>query len=77
MQLALNGENEQHWRYWSYPSWPSHIDHILVNKKLFDEFENNASTVTTIELEDYFPNGWADYDEFISDHRPVAWKFSF
>ena len=77
MQLALNGENEQHWTYWSYPSWPSHIDHILVNKKLFDEFEGNASTVTTIKLEDYFPNGWSDYDEFISDHRPVAWKFSF
>ena len=77
MELALNGGNEQHWTYWSYPSWPSHIDHILINENLFEEFEDNASTVATMKLEDYFPNGWSEYDEFISDHRPVAWKFSF
>ncbi len=76
MELAIDGDNGHHWTYWSYPSWPSHIDHILINVNLFDEFEHNASTVITFQLEDYFHNGWTDYDEFISDHRPVAWKFS-
>ena len=80
MELAINGENGYHWEYWSYPSWGntgSHIDHILINKNLFNEFEGDASTVTTIKLEDYFPNGWSDFNEFISDHRPVVWKFSY
>ena len=76
MELALNGDNGHHWSHWSYPTWPSHIDHILINVNLFDVFEHNASTVITFQLEDYFPNGWNDYDDKISDHRPVAWKFS-
>ncbi len=77
MELAINGEDGQHWSYWSYPTWPSHIDHILINENLFDEFENNGSSVSTINVEDYFPNDWNDFDEKVSDHRPVAWKFSF
>lgn len=77
MELAISGKNGQHWAHWSYPTWPSHIDHILITNNLFDEFEGNASTVTTIRIEDYFPNGWTDYDALVSDHRPVVWKFSF
>ena len=77
MELAINGENGFQWGHWSYPTWPSHIDHILINENLFNEFENNNSMVITIRLEDYFSNGWADYEEDISDHRPVAWRFQF
>jgi len=57
---------------WSYPSWPSHLDHILITNELFDEFENEVSLVQTIRLEEYFDNGWIDYEKYISDHRPVG-----
>ncbi len=59
----------------SYPGWPSHIDHILITAELFDEAANSGSVVRTIRIDDYLDNGWAEYDENISDHRPVAWKF--
>ena len=57
---------------WSYPSWPSHLDHILITDELFDEFENEGSSVQTIRLEEYFDGGWNDYEKYISDHRPVG-----
>ncbi|OIQ30869.1 MAG: hypothetical protein BM564_01260 [Bacteroidetes bacterium MedPE-SWsnd-G2] len=60
--------------YWSYPSWPSHLDHILINNPLFDEFQNPASDIQTIKVDDYLTDGWLEYDEHISDHRPVALK---
>lgn len=52
----------------SYPSYPSFIDHILITNDLFDDFEN--SRVQTLRLGDYISN----YDELISDHRPVVWS---
>ena len=62
---------------WSYPSWPSHLDHILITNELFDEFENEGSSVQTIRLEEYFDNGWTEYENYISDHRPVGLQLKF
>jgi endonuclease/exonuclease/phosphatase family metal-dependent hydrolase len=65
-----NGDNSE----WSYPTWPSHLDHILITNELFNAFENLDSTIQTIKIDDYLTGGWAEYDENISDHRPVAIK---
>ena len=62
---------------WSYPGWPSHLDHILITNELFDEFEHPESKVQTIHIEDYFEGGWSEYDNFISDHRPIGLKLNF
>jgi len=62
---------------WSYPGWPSHLDHILITNELFDEFDNEGSSVQTIRLEEYFDNGWAEYENYISDHRPVGLRLKF
>ena len=59
---------------WSYPTWPSHIDHILISNELFDEYENNGSDIQTIKVDEYFEEGWYDYDHNVSDHRPVGLK---
>lgn len=60
----------------SYPTWPSHIDHILINAPLFDEFISQTSAVRVIKVDDYLDDGWSEYDQNISDHRPVAWRFT-
>ena len=62
---------------WSYPSWPSHLDHILITNELFDEFDNEGSSVQTIRLEEYLNNGWTEYENYISDHRPVGLRLKF
>jgi len=62
---------------WSYPTWPSHIDHILITNELFDVFDNDGSAISTIKVDEYFPGGWWDYDENVSDHRPVAMRLDF
>jgi len=59
---------------WSYPTWPSHIDHILITNDLFDEFSNEGSDIRTIAIDQYLDGGWYEYDENVSDHRPVAIK---
>ena len=59
---------------WSFPTWPSHLDHILLTNELFFEFENTSSDIQTIKIDEYLPGGWSEYDENISDHRPVAIK---
>ena len=68
MEIAEGGEYN-----WSYPSWPSHLDHILINKPLFDDFENEGSQVETLRLDDYF-DSFYQYEINVSDHRPVAIK---
>jgi hypothetical protein len=60
--------------YWSFPSWPSHIDHILITNELFLEFSSSGSGVQTIRVDDFMSGGLADYDYYISDHRPVGMK---
>jgi len=59
----------------TYDSFPgfgsgSFIDHIMISSDLFEEFE--TSDVQTIRLGDYI----SGYDEVISDHRPVVWRFT-
>lgn len=65
-----NGSNSN----WSFPTWPSHLDHILITNELFDEFQNSNSSIEVIKLEDYFTNGWSQYDSNVTDHRPVGLK---
>ncbi len=59
---------------WSYPTWPSHLDHILISNELFDEFEQEGSLIQTIKIDEYIMGGWEEYEENISDHRPVGIK---
>jgi len=61
---------------WSYPTWPSHLDHILITNELFDEFENDSSAIEVIKIDNYIEGGWWQYEENISDHRPVALKLN-
>jgi len=72
MEIAYSSSSN-----WSYPSWPSHLDHILITNELFNEFENEGSSVQTIRLEEYFDNGWTEYENYISDHRPVGLRLKF
>jgi endonuclease/exonuclease/phosphatase family metal-dependent hydrolase len=58
---------------WSFPTWPSHLDHIMITNELFNEFSQSDSEILTIKIDDYL-SGWSEYDENISDHRPVALK---
>jgi len=55
---------------WSFPNWPSHLDHILITNELFD----NNSYVEVIRIDDFMEGGFSQYDQNISDHRPVALK---
>ena len=63
--------------YWSYPTWPSHLDHILISDELFSFFPDPSASALTVRVDDFLPNGWADYDQFLSDHRPVGLKIPF
>ena len=58
--------------YDSFPGYGSgsFIDHIMISCDLFEEFE--TSDVQTIRLGDYI----SSYDDVISDHRPVVWRFT-
>ncbi|MFH6768995.1 endonuclease/exonuclease/phosphatase family protein [Gaetbulibacter aquiaggeris] len=60
--------------HWSYPSWPSHLDHILISNELFDEFGLSDSSIQTLKIEDYLTGGWDEYNQNVTDHRPVALK---
>ncbi len=67
--LAIaNGSSSQ----WSYPNWPSHLDHIAITQPLFSSFQSPQANCTTLLLENYLSNGWQEYDQNLSDHRPVA-----
>lgn len=59
---------------WSYPSYPSHLDHILITNELFDDFQNLGSGISTQKIDYYLNNGWSEYYQNVSDHRPVAMK---
>ena len=63
--------------YWSYPSWPSHLDHILITNELFDEFEQASSDIQTLRIDELLDGGWNEYENNISDHRPVGLKLAF
>jgi endonuclease/exonuclease/phosphatase family metal-dependent hydrolase len=57
---------------WSFPAYPSHLDHILINWPLFDDFDDAASEVKTIRIQDALAGGWTYYANNISDHLPVG-----
>ncbi len=59
---------------WSFPNWPSHLDHILITNELFEIYNNPSSSCEVIKLEEYFYGGFTEYDEKVSDHRPVGIK---
>ena len=61
---------------WSYPTWPSHLDHILITNELFSDFQNPNSNVAVVRVDDYM-NSWNNYENNISDHRPVGLKLDF
>ena len=61
---------------WSYPNWPSHIDHILISNELFSLLNNEESYCRTIKIDDFLDGGFNEYDQNVSDHRPVAIKLA-
>jgi len=61
---------------WSYPTWPSHLDHILITNELFADFQNFNSLVSVIRVDDYMAT-WSNYENNISDHRPIGLKLDF
>ena len=70
-EIAFGEESE-----WSYPSWPSHIDHMLITNELFDDLARTGSVIQTIKVEEYLAGGWPEYDENVSDHRPLGLKLA-
>jgi exonuclease III len=75
MDIAIGDPSNWSWQGWN-SSWPAiHFDHILINNNLFDEFDN-SSVVDIIKLEEYFTDGISEYDNNVSDHRPVYIKFT-
>ena len=68
MQIALGNSTD-----FSYPSWPSHLDHILITNEIFSDFSEPNSEIRCIRIDDYM-NNWNEYDNNISDHRPVGIK---
>ena len=67
MSIALGTETN-----WSYPNWPSHLDHIIITNEIFEIFSNPRSIIQTVHVENYFNGGKNEYNEYISDHLPVA-----
>lgn len=60
--------------YWSFGNGASHLDHIIISSALFDEFNSTQSDIQTVCIDEYLNGGWSEYDQYISDHRPVALK---
>ena len=69
LEIAQGNSSE-----WSFPNWPSHLDHILITNEIFNGLNN--FDVQTIKIDEYLDGGWNEYDQNISDHRPVAIKYS-
>lgn len=63
-----NGSNSE----WSFPSWPSHLDHILISNEFFLDYAADSSCTHTISIDNYMPGGFNQYEQIMSDHRPVV-----
>jgi endonuclease/exonuclease/phosphatase family metal-dependent hydrolase len=61
---------------WSFPSWPSHLDHILISDELYSVLLSAETQIETIQIDDFFPGGFNGYEDFVSDHLPVAIGFN-
>lgn len=57
---------------YSYPSWPSHLDHVFISDELFTDFNHTGSSISVLKPDRTLSGGWSQYDENVSDHRPVA-----
>jgi exonuclease III len=57
---------------WSFPNWPSHLDHILITDELFDLYAMPGAITQTIKVDSYLQGGFSEYDQNVSDHRPVG-----
>ena len=68
LPLALGSSSD-----FSFPNWPSHLDHILISNELFADFSIPSSEISCIRIDDYM-SSWSNYDNNISDHRPVGLK---
>ena len=58
---------------WSFPGWPSHLDHIIITNELF----GFNQTTETLLIDNIFFNSLSNYDNHISDHRPVGIKLPY
>jgi len=67
MEIAESSSSD-----WSYPNWPSHLDHILITNELFESYGQEISNTEVIKLEEHFYGGFNEYDQKVSDHRPVG-----
>lgn len=67
MEIAEGDESD-----WSYPSWPSHLDHIIITNEFFDNYNKPESQTITIKPDEYFEQGFSEYDDMVTDHRPVG-----
>lgn len=59
---------------WSYPRWPSHLDHILINQAVYYAYNQPETEVRCFSIDEYLPGGLAEYEQKISDHRPLGLK---
>lgn len=59
---------------YSFPNWPSHLDHILITKELFVPFFADGGGVETIKVDAFLAGGFQEYDQNVSDHRPVGMR---
>lgn len=57
---------------WSFPNWPSHLDHILITDELFELYAMPGAGTQTIMVDSYLQGGFNEYDQNVSDHRPVG-----
>ena len=57
---------------WSFPNWPSHLDHILITNELFELYAMPGAVTQTIMVDSYLQGGFNEYDQNVSDHRPVG-----
>lgn len=57
---------------WSFPNWPSHLDHILITNELFELYAMPGAGTQTIMVDSYLQGGFNEYDQNVSDHRPVG-----
>ncbi|PLX03735.1 MAG: hypothetical protein C0595_05940 [Marinilabiliales bacterium] len=67
LDIAYGDESD-----WSYPSWPSHLDHLIISNELIDEYMSPGSITQTIKPDEYFEGGFSEYDNNVTDHRPVG-----
>ncbi len=61
---------------WSYPTWPSQLDHLAVTNELFGAVDAAGADCWVVPVHDHITGGWSSYDSKVSDHLPVALRFS-